>query len=111
MQQTWIQMYFKGSRTIKDLLVYHKDRDTILQKSGVIYKYKFGRVNCKEEYVGESGITFAESFKEYMKVLWPIHDHYNTTGHDISIDSFSIVDKEDQTHGKIYQRSHSHQNQ
>ena len=33
-----IELHFKGSCTIKDLLVHPKDRDTILQKSGMIYR-------------------------------------------------------------------------
>ena len=32
------QMHFKGGTTMKDLLVKPKDRDTILQKSGVMYR-------------------------------------------------------------------------
>ena len=50
---------------------------------------------CEEEYIGELGRTFAERFKEHMKPPSPIHDHYNTTGLDISIDNFSIVGRED----------------
>ena len=91
-----IQMHLKGCRTIKDLLVNSKDIDSILQKSRVIYRYKCGRVDCEEEYIGESGRTFVERLKEHMKALSPIHDHYNTTGHDISIDNFSTVGREDQ---------------
>ena len=48
-----IQMHFRGGRTIKDLLVDHKNRDSILQKSGVIYRYKCGRVDCEDEYIGQ----------------------------------------------------------
>ena len=59
-RKLWVEMYFRGA--IRDLLVHPKDRDTILQKSGVIYRYKCGRVDCEEEYIGESGRTFAESF-------------------------------------------------
>ena len=44
-----IQMYFKGGRTIKDLIGNSKDRDPILQKNWVIYRYKCGRVDCEEE--------------------------------------------------------------
>ena len=35
-----IQVHFKGGRTIKDLMVAPKDRDTIIQKGWVIYRYK-----------------------------------------------------------------------
>ena len=89
-------MYFKGGNTIKDLLVHPKDRDTILQKSGVIYKFRCGRVNCGEEYMGESSRTFAERFREHMKAPSPIHDHHSITGHEVSLDNFSIVGREDQ---------------
>ena len=58
-----IEMYFKGGNAIKNLLVHPKDRDTILQKSGMNYRFKYGRVDCEEEYIGESGRTFAERFR------------------------------------------------
>ena len=61
-----IQMHFKGGKSIRNLLVTLKDRDTILQKSGIIYRYKCGQVDC-EEYVGETGRTFAERCKEHLK--------------------------------------------
>ena len=86
-----IQMYFKGGWIIKDLLVHPKDMDTILQKSGVIYRYKYSRVDCEEEYIEESSRTFTERFKELMRPPLLIHDHYNTTDHYLSIENFSIV--------------------
>ena len=91
-----VEMYFRGANTIRDLLVHPKDRDIILQKSGVIYRYKCGRVDCEEEYIWESGRTFAESFREHMGAPSPIHDHQNITGHELSLDNFSIVGREDQ---------------
>ena len=83
-------MYYKGGSTIKDLLVHPKDKDTILQKSWGIYRYKCGMVDFEEEYIGESGRTFAERLREHMRAPSPIHDHYNTTGHELSLDNFSI---------------------
>ena len=70
-----IEMYFKGGNTIKEILVHPKDKD-ILQKSGVIYRYKCGRVDCEEEYKGESGRTFAERFREHMIAPSPLHDQF-----------------------------------
>ena len=92
-----IEMYFKGGNTIKDLLVHPNDRDDILQKSGVIYRYKCGRVDCEVEYIGESGRTFAERFREHRRAPSPIYDHFNITGHEVSLDNFSIVGREDQS--------------
>ena len=54
-------------------------------------------MNCDEEYIGESGRKFAERFREQMKALSPIHDHQNITGHELSLDNFSIVGREAQS--------------
>ena len=60
-----VQVYFKGGNTIKNLLVAPKDQDPILKKSGVIYRYRCGRVDCNEEYIGESSRAFGERFREH----------------------------------------------
>ena len=66
------------------------------KKSGVIYRYKCDRVDCDEEYIGESSRTFGERFKEHQKAPSIIYNNYNTTGHKINIDNFSIVGRKDQ---------------
>ena len=91
-----VQVYFKGGNTIKNLLVAPKDWDPIQEKSGVIYRYKCDRVDCDKEYIGESSRAIGERFKEHQKAPSPIFDHFNTTGHSITIDNFSIVGREDQ---------------
>ena len=73
-----------------------KDKDPMLKKSGVIYSYKCGRVECDEEYIEESSRTFGERFKEHQKAPSTIFDLFNTTDHSISIDNFNIVGREDQ---------------
>ena len=91
-----IQVYFRGGKTIKNLLVAPKDKEHITQKSGIIYRYKCDRVECDEEYIGESARTFGERFKEHLKCPSPIYDHSNITGHKTTLDNFSIVGREDQ---------------
>ena len=90
-------MFIKGGNTIKNLLVHPKDRDTILQKSEVIHRFRCGRMDCDEEYIGEFGRTFAERFREHMKAPPPINNHHNITAHKLSLDNFSIVGREDQS--------------
>ena len=51
------------------------DKDTIIQKSGVIYRYNSARVECDEEYIAESTRTFGERIKEHFKASSPIYDH------------------------------------
>ena len=91
-----VQVYFKGGNTIKNLLMAPKDKDPIMNKSGVIYRYKCNRVDCDEEHIGESSRVFGERFKEHQQAPCPIFDHTNITGHNITIEKFSIVGREDQ---------------
>ena len=91
-----MQVYFKGGTSIKKLLMAPKDKDPIQKKSGVIYRYKCDRVECDEDYIGESSRTFGERFREPLKAPFPIFDHLNITGHNVTIDNFSIMGKEDQ---------------
>ena len=60
-----VQVYFRGGKTIRSLLVVSKDKDPILKKIIVLYRYKCDRVQCDEEYIGEPSRTFGEKFKEH----------------------------------------------
>ena len=91
-----IEVHLKEGQTIKDLLMASKDKDPILKKSGVIYRYKCDRVDCDEEYIGESARNFEERFKEHLKAPSPIHDHINTSGHSVTIDNLSMLGRADQ---------------
>ena len=102
-----IEMHFKGVNTIRQLLVHLKDKDNILKKSGVIYRYKCGRVDCEDEYIGESDRTFAERLRKHLRSPSPIYDHYKTTGHEVSLDNFSIVGRDDPGHDKNNQRGYA----
>ena len=64
-----------------------KDKDTMMKKSGVIYRYKCNRVECDEEDIGTSARNFAERFKEHLKTPSPIYDHSAISGHSDTIDT------------------------
>ena len=66
------------------------------KRCGVLYRYKYHRVECDEEYIGESSRTFGERFEEHLKAPSPIFDHYNLTGHKVSTENFSIVGRGEQ---------------
>ena len=83
-----VQVHCKGGTTIKNLLMAPKDKDPMLKQSGVIYRYHCDRVDCDEEYIGESSRTFGERFKEHLKSPSPIHDHSNISGHKVTINNF-----------------------
>ena len=91
-----VQVHCKGGNTINSLLMTFKDKDPITKKSGIIYRYKCNRVDCDDEYIGESSRTFGERLREYLKAPSPIYDHFNISGHSTTIENFSIVGREDQ---------------
>ena len=72
-----IQTHFKGGRTIKNLLVYPKDKYPMVNQSGAIYWYQCGDLSCDDEYIGETSRTFGERYKEHLKPPSAIHHHSN----------------------------------
>ena len=100
-----IQVHFKSGKTIKDELVAPKDKDHITKKSGIIYRFKCDRLECDEEYIGETARTFGERFKEHLKAPSPIQDHRNTTDHTTTLNNFSIVGREEQNLSRLIKES------
>ena len=82
--------------TFKKLLVAPKDKDPILKKNGIIYRYKCDRMEYDEEYIGEPSKTFGERFREHQKATYPMYDCNNITVHNVTIEKFSIVGREGQ---------------
>ena len=100
-----IHIHFKSGKTIKDEQVAPKDKDHITKKSGIIYRYKYDRLECNEEYIGETARTFGERFKEHLKAPSPIYNHSNITGHSTTLDNFSIVGREEQNLSRLIKES------
>ena len=91
-----VQTYFKGSATIKQLVVRPKDQDHKDCKSNVIYSYQCGEVDCDDEYIGETSRTLGRRYKEHLKEPSPIHVHNLQTGHCTNPYLFNILGREDQ---------------
>ena len=76
----WVPTYFKGSATIKQLLVRPKDQDPKDHKNNFIYSYQCGEVDCDEECIEDTPRILGERYKEYLKEPSPIHVHRLKTG-------------------------------
>ena len=100
-----IQVHFKSGKTLKDELVAPKDKDHITKKSGIIYRFKCDRLECDEEYIGETSRTFGERYREHLKAPSPIHDHSNISGYTTSLENFSIVGREEQNLSRLIKKS------
>ena len=92
-----IQTHFKGNSTIKNLLVCPKDKDPMVNKSGVIYWFQCSDLTCDDEYIRETSRTFGDRFKEHLKEPSPIHHHSSNTGHPTSQHNSQIIGR--QGHG------------
>ena len=92
-----VTVHFKGGQTLENILMSPKDKDS-MTKSSVIYSYSCGRIDCDEEYIGESSRTFGKRFKEYLKAPSPIYDHQNNSGHKTTMENFKIIERGEQ-HG------------
>ena len=89
-----IQTHFKGSRTIKNLLVSPKDKDPMVNQSSAIYWYQCGDLGCDDEYIGETSRTFGERYKEQLKAPSAIHHHSSQTGYPNNHNNFPIIGRE-----------------
>ena len=89
-----IQTHFKGGRTIKNLLVFPKDKDPVVNQSGAIYWYQCGDLGCDDEYIGETSRTFGERYKEYLKAPSAIHHHSIQTGNTTNQNNFQIIGRD-----------------
>ena len=49
------------------------------------------RLECDDEYIGESAGTLRERLKEHVRAASPLCNHANITGHHTRVDNFSIV--------------------
>ena len=100
-----VDMHFKGGRTLKNILVSPKDEEKITNKNCVIYSYSCGSIDCGEEYIGESGRSFGERYKEHLKAPSPIFQHQSSSGHATSIDNFKIIGREDNSLARTIKES------
>ena len=100
-----VQVHFKGGKTLKNLLMFPKDRKAKTKWSNIIYWFKCGRTECDEEYIGESAITFEEKYKECLKAPLPIFEHKNITGHITTVENFKIIAREGQNMARAIKES------
>ena len=56
------------------MLVWPKDQDPKEKKSGVIYSYQCGAIDCGEEYNSETSRTLGARYKEHLRRTLPYSD-------------------------------------
>ena len=66
-----IQVYFKGTNTLRTTLGNHKDKDPKTKQTGLIYQYHCPHAHCSSCYIGESGRSLGDWVKEHLKAPSP----------------------------------------
>ena len=87
------------------MLVRPKDQDPKEKKSGVIYSYHCGALDCGEEYISETSRTLGESYKEHLREPSPIQVYNQHTGHQLSQGNFCIIGREGQDLTRLIKKS------
>ena len=100
-----VQVYFKVGNTIKTSWWPHRTKIQSSRRVGSSIDTGVAGLTVNAEYIGESSRTFGERFREHQKAPSPIYDHSNNTGHQVTIDNFSIVGREDQNLSRAIQEA------
>ena len=88
-----IQVHFKGTNTIKSLCIASKNRDHKLQKSGVIYNLNTHALSVQKNIYGNLIELLGKGSRKFLG-LHPFHYHSHSTGHLVSSECFTIVDRD-----------------
>ena len=66
-----VQVHFKGANTVNKLLVAPKDKGSICNIGGVIYRYRCDQPECIMEFIGDTGRNFGKRYKEHLRAPSP----------------------------------------
>ncbi len=98
MEKIGIQVFFKGGTTLKNMLVAPKDKDPKGKTQNIVYDIRCGEESCNLHYIGETGRTLEERFKDHTKnAQSALFRHANVTGHtipDLDDENVQILCKE-----------------
>ena len=77
-----VRVYFKGTSTIKSLLMHPKDPIPDAQKTDIIYHWKCPANNCTTEYIGETNRSLKERALDHRnQTTSAIRNHHISTKH------------------------------
>ena len=96
----------KATRLLRQVLVKPKDQDPKEKKSGVIYSYQCGAINCGEEYIGETSRIHRGILQRASQGALPYTCTQPTHSvSQLSPDQFNIIGREDQDLSRLIKES------
>ena len=102
-----VKVFFKGTSTIKSLLMHPKDPIPDAHKTDIIYHWKCPTNNCTAEYIGETNRSLKERVSDHRnQTSSAIRNHHISTKHPkAELKDFTIIDRESNTY-TIEQKKH-----
>ena len=109
-----VKSFFKGTSTIKSLLMHPKDPIPDAQKTDIIYHWKCPANNCTAEYIGETNRSLKERVSDHRnQTTGAIRNHQISTKHpEAELKDFTIIEREKhptllskRSTSNLYQRS------
>ena len=94
-----VRVFFKGTSTIKSLLMHPKDPIPDAHKTDIIYHWKCPANNCTAEYIGETKRSLKERVSDHRnQTTSAIRNHHISTKHPkAELTDFTIIDRESNT--------------
>ena len=94
-----VGVFFKGTSTIKSLLMHPKDPIPDAQKTDIIYHWKCPADNCTAEYIDETNRSLKERVSDHRnQTASAIRNHHISTKHPkVELKDFTIIDRESNT--------------
>ena len=91
-----VRVFFKGTSTIKSLLMHPKDPIPDAHKTDIIYHWKCPANNCTAEYIGETNRSLKERVSVHRnQTTSAIRNHHISTKHPkAELKDFTIIDRE-----------------
>ena len=91
-----VRVFFKGTSTIKFLLMHPKDPIPDAQKTDIICHWKCPANNCTAEYIGETSKALKERVSDHSnQTTSAIRNHHISTKHPkAELKDFTIIDRE-----------------
>ena len=90
-----VRVFFKGSSTIKSLLMHTKDPIPAVQQTDIIYHWKCPANNCTAEYIGETNRFMKERVSDHRnQATSAIRNYHISTKHPkAELKDFTIIDR------------------
>ena len=105
------RVFFKGTSTIKFLLMHPKGPILDAQKTDIIYHWKFPAKNCTTEYIGETNRSLKERVSDHRnQTTSAIRNHHTSTQHPkAELKDFTLIDRDSNTlHHQAKEALHIH---